>query len=78
MKISRFTVLVFNIAICFLILAAAGLLIIRLAGDFNRIIIFRLGMIPQVQEPMLLIQIFPVGDIPQPESARIRSELSVH
>ncbi|HIM37826.1 MAG TPA: hypothetical protein EYM38_07405 [Dehalococcoidia bacterium] len=77
MKISRFTLPVFNIGICFLIAAAVGLITIRLAVDFIRSIRFRLGMIPQVHEPMPLIEIFPVGDIPQPESAKILSELSV-
>ena len=78
MTISRFTVPVFNIAICYLVLAAVGLITIRLARDFNRSIRFRLCMIPQVQEPMPLIEIFPVGDIPKLESVKIRSELSVH
>ena len=78
MKIGWFTVPVFNISICFLILAAVGLITIRLAGDFARSIRFNRCMITLVQEPMPLNEIFPVGDIPQPESAKIRNELSVH
>ena len=78
MKISGFIVPFLNIGICFLILVAAALITFRLTGDFTRGLRFRLGLLPRVQAPMPLIEIFPVGDIPQPESAPIRSELSVH
>jgi len=53
------------------------LITLRLAGDVVGSIRRKLGLLHQAQEPMPIIEVYPKGDIPQPETSNIGKKLSV-
>ena len=65
---------------CSLVLLAVALITIRMAGDVAHSIRLKLGLRHKPQEraslPVSLIEVFPVGDIPQPETSNFGNKLS--
>lgn len=77
MKPDRFAISIFFVGMCFIVPLASLLISIRLAGDVAHAIRLKLGLLHQAQEPMPIIEVFPTGDIPQPETTNIGNKLSV-
>ena len=77
MKMDKLAMSVFIVGMCFIIPLAALMVTIGLARDFADSIFRKLGLLHQAQETMTMIDDFPEGDIPQPETSNIGDRLSV-
>ncbi len=71
MKVDRLAISIFILGICLIIPLAAVLITIRLAGDVAHSIRLKFALPQQSQEPGPLIEVFPAGDIPQPETSNM-------
>lgn len=69
---------IFILGVCFIIPLAVILINIRLAKDIVESVRRRIGSLHQVREPIPIIDFFPSGDIPQPETSKVGKELSLH
>ena len=74
----KLVVPIFILGICCVIPLAIVLINIRLVKDFAESLRRRIGLFHQAPKPMPLIDFFPSGDIPQPESSTIGEGLSAH
>ena len=77
MKMDKLAMSVFIVGMCFIIPLAAVMITIKLAGDVADSTFRKLGLLHQAQEPMTMIDVYPTGDIPQPETPKIGDKLSV-
>lgn len=77
MKTDKLAMSVFIVGMCFIIPLAAVLVTIGLARDFADSIFRKLGLLHQAPESMPIIDVYPEGDIPQPETSNIGDRLSV-
>lgn len=78
MNLNRLAMPFFNLWMFTIILLATSMITMRLAGDAVHSIRLKLGLLHQAQEPVPLIEVYPVRDIPQPETANMGNKLSVH
>ena len=80
MNLNRLAVPFFNLWMFTIILLATLIITIRLARDVAHSIRLKFGLLLQPQEPVPvpLIEVFPVGDIPQPDTSNIGNKLSAH
>ncbi len=78
MTVEKIAKLILILGLCFVIALVAIIITIRLAQDAVRSICRKLGLLHPAQEPKPLIEVFPTGDIPQPETSNMGSRLSVH
>ena len=78
MKGEKLAVSIFFVGMCCVVPLAVVLITIRLAKDVAHSIRRKLGMLHQTQAPMPIIEVYPKGDIPQPEPPSIVNKLSVH
>ena len=78
MTVNRFAMPFFIIGLSIIIFLAAVMVTLKLAGDVVHSIGRKLGLVHRDQEPIPFIDVYPTGDIPQPETANIANKLSVH
>ena len=77
MKMDKLAMSIFIVGMCIIIPLAAVMVTIGLARDFADSILRKLGLFHQAQESMPIIDVYPEGDIPQPETSNIGDRLSV-
>ena len=77
MKLDNLPISIFIVGMCFVVPLAAVLITMRLAKDVAHAICQKLGLVHQAQEPVPVIDVYPIGDIPQPETSNIGDKLSV-
>ncbi len=77
MKKDKLSISVFIIGMCFVVPLATVIITIWLARDAAGSVGSRLGLLHQAPEPMSLIEVYPTGDIPQPETSNIANKLSI-
>ena len=68
---------IFIVGMCIIVALAVLLISMMLAKDVAQSIFRKLGLLHQAQEAMPIIDIYPTGDIPQPETSNISNKLSV-
>lgn len=77
MKVDKFAISVSILLMCITTPLAAVLVTLRLTGDAAHSIRRKLGLLHQAQELVPIIDVYPTGDIPQPETSNIGNQLSV-
>ena len=80
MNVNRLAMPFFNLWMFTIIFVATLMVTMRLAGDVVHSIRLKFGLLHQAQKPvpLPLIEVYPVGDIPQPETANMGNKLSAH
>ena len=77
MKKDKLAVSVFVLGMCVVIPLVAFLVSMRLANDFAQNAGRKFGLVHEPQKPKPILDIYPTGDIPQPETSNIGGKLSV-
>ena len=77
MKMDKLAVSIFIVGMCFIVPLAAVLVAIRLAKDVAHSTSRKFRLLRQAQKPMAIIDVYPTGDIPQPETSNIGHKLSM-
>ena len=77
MKGEKLVVPIFILGMSFIVALAAVLITMKLVKDAADAVRRKLGLLRQAPEPMPVVEVYPKGDIPQPETSNLGNRLTV-